>query len=54
MSFMAQREGERDRNNCCPGTAGGSKDDKAMCDLISQSQELEYSDCLLKAFGHFP
>lgn len=25
MSFMAQREGERDSNNYCLGMAGGSK-----------------------------
>lgn len=31
MSFMAQREGERDRNNDCLGMAGGSKNYDVIC-----------------------
>lgn len=31
MSFMAEREGERDRNNNCLGMAGGSKNYNVIC-----------------------
>lgn len=31
MSFMAQREGERDRSNYCLGMAGGSKNYNVIC-----------------------
>lgn len=31
MSFMAQREGERDRSNHCLGMAGGSKNYNVIC-----------------------
>jgi len=31
MSLLAQREGERDRNNYCLGTAGGSKNYNVIC-----------------------
>lgn len=31
MSFMAQREGERDGNNYCLGMAGASKNYNVIC-----------------------